>query len=155
MQPIITFDEKKIKIQIIESLQYYNNTEFIRQYYEVFIPNNDINKKLIENTIFKFEKCGSVIIMHDDVHVFQLSKMECNYSDYIEMKEQLEHLKKENDILKQELSKNEKELVNFKNKLLQQIKNQMVQLKNELSNTNNDEDDLTLSKSNIYIYIHK
>ena len=89
------------------------------------IPNNDINKKLIENPNFKFEKCGSGIIMHDDIHVFQLSKMECNYSDYIVIQNKLENTEKEVILLKQELSKNEKEM-----------KNEMVQLKNELSDTN-------------------
>ena len=126
MQPIYTFNDTSIEIQIIEK----------DCYYKANIPNNEANKMLIENTIFKFEKSGSVIIMHDDVHVFQLYKLECNYSDYIEMKDQLEHLKNENDILKQELSKNEKELVNFKNDLIQQMKNEMVQLKNELFDTN-------------------
>ena len=100
------------------------------------IPNNDINKKLIENPNFKFEKCGSGIIMHDDIHVFQLSKMECNYSDYIVIQNKLENTEKEVILLKQELSKNEKEMVNFKNDLLQEMKNEMVQLKNELSDTN-------------------
>ena len=85
MNPIYTFDVSKIKIQII------NN----KIYYETFIPNNDINKKLIENNNFQFDKCGSGIIMYDDIQVFQLSKIECNYSDYVEIKEQLEHLKKE------------------------------------------------------------
>ena len=91
------------------------------------IPNNDINKKLIENPNFKFEKCGSGIIMHNDVHVFQLYKIECNYSDYIEMQNKLENTEKEVILLKQELSKND---------LIQQMKNEMVQLKNELFDTN-------------------
>ena len=130
MNPIITFNDTSIEIKIIDEKGCY---------YKTNIPNNEANKMLIENpnSNFKFDKCGSGIIMHDDIHVFQLGKMECNYSDYIKIKEQMEHLKKENDILKQELFKNEKELVNFKNDLLQQIKNEMVQLKNELSDTNN------------------
>ena len=130
MNPIITFNDTAIEIKIIDEKGCY---------YKTNIPNNEANKMLIENpnSNFKFDKCGSGIIMHDDIHVFQLGKMECNYSDYIKIKEQMEHLKKENDILKQELFKNEKELVNFKNDLLQQIKNEMVQLKNELSDTNN------------------
>ena len=33
--------------------------------------------------------------MHDGIHVFQLSKMECNYSDYIEIKKQLEDTQKD------------------------------------------------------------
>ena len=63
-------------------------------------------------------KSTQTIIMHYDVHVFQLSKMECKYSEFIEIKEQMEHLKKENDILKQELSKDMKQ---FNNDLQQQI----------------------------------
>ena len=129
MQPIYTFNDTSIEIQIIEK----------GCYYKANIPNNDINKKLIENpkSNFKFDKCGSGIIMHDDIHVFQLSKTECNYSDYIDMKDQLEHLKKENDILKQELSKNEKEMINFKNEILQQMKNDMVNFKKSLNDINN------------------
>jgi hypothetical protein len=129
MSIIITSNDTSINIKYIDDEE---------SYYQLNIPNNDINKKLIENTVFKFEKSGTqTIIMHDDNNVFHLSKMECSYSDYIVMKEQLEHLKKENDILKQYLSKNEKEMVNFKNDLLQQMKNDMVNFKNELFNTNN------------------
>ena len=81
--------------------------------------------------------CKMFKYMNDnDNNVFQLSKMECNYSDYIEMQNKLENTEKEVILLKQELSKNEKELVNFKNDLIQQMKNEMVQLKNELSDTN-------------------
>ena len=128
MNPIYTYNDTSIEIQIIEK----------GCYYKANIPNNDINKKLIENpkSNFKFDKCGSGIIMHDDIHVFQLGKMECNYSDYIEIQNKLENTEKEVILLKQELSKNEKELVNFKNDLIQQMKNKMVQLKNELSDTN-------------------
>jgi hypothetical protein len=135
MNPIIIFNDISINIKIIDDK---------KSHYQLNIPNNEANKKLIENTIFKFVKCGSVIIMQYDIHVFQLSKMECKYSDYIEMKVQMEYIKeqlknteKEVILLKQELSKNEKELVNFKNELLQQMKNEMVQLKNELFDTNN------------------
>ena len=85
MHPIITFDDISINIKYIDDKE---------SHYQLNIPNNDINKKLIENTVFKFEKCGSVIIMHDDNTVFQLSKMECSYSDYIEMKKQLKCIKK-------------------------------------------------------------
>ena len=127
MKPIITANDTTIEIKIIDEKGCY---------YKTNIPNNDINKKLIENTIFKFEKCGSGIIMHDDIHVFQLGKIECNYSDYIEMQNKLENTEKEVILLKQELSKNEKEMVNFKNDLIQQMKNEMVQLKNELFDTN-------------------
>ena len=99
MNPIYTFNDTTIEIQIIEKGCYYKTN----------IPNNDINKKLIENpkSNFKFDKCGSGIIMHDDIHVFQLGKMECNYSDYIEMQNKLENTEKEVILLKQELSKNE------------------------------------------------
>ena len=78
MQPNIKFNDKIISIKIINDKG---------TYYKKDIPNNDINKKLIENTVFKFEKCGTqIIIMHDDNNVFQLSKMECKYSDYIKIK---------------------------------------------------------------------
>jgi len=122
MQPIYTFNDTSIEIQIIEK----------GCYYKANIPNNEANKKLIENTIFKFEKSDSVIIMHDDNNVFQLGKMECSYSDYINMKDQLEN--------------NKKEMCDFKNDLLQQMKNEMIQLKNELFDTNN----LLQKQINIY-----
>jgi ethanolamine utilization cobalamin adenosyltransferase len=129
MKHIITSNDTSINIKYIDDEE---------SYYQLNIPNNDINKKLIENTVFKFEKSGTqTIIMHDDVHVFQLSKMECKYSEFINMQNKLENTEKEVILLKQELSKNEKELVNFKNELLQQMKNEMVQLKNELFDTNN------------------
>ena len=97
MNPMITFNDISINIKIIDDK---------KSHYQLNIPNNEANKKLIENTVFKFEKSGTqTIIMYDDIHIFQLSKMECNYSEFIEIKEQMEHLKKENDILKQDLSK--------------------------------------------------
>ena len=131
MSIIITFDDTSINIKYIDDEE---------SHYQLNIPNNDINKKLIENTVFKFEKCGGVIIMHDDVHVLQLSKMECKYSDYIKMQNKLENTQNEVNLLKQELSKNEKEMVDFKNDLLQQIEKvndksrekEIVQLKNEV-----------------------
>ena len=98
MNPIITFNDISINIKIIDDK---------KSHYQLNIPNNEANKKLIEKTIFKFDKCGSVIIMHDDVNVFQLSKMECNYSDYIEIKEQLEYTKNELDFLKNKINNNE------------------------------------------------
>ena len=101
MNPLYTVDIIKIKILII-------NNEI---YYEAFIPNNDINKKLIENNNFEFEKSDSQIIIHDDIHIFHLNKIECKYSDYIEIKKLLEYT--------------QKEIVNFKN--------EMIQLKSELS----------------------
>ena len=52
--------------------------------------------------------------MHDNFTVFQLSKIECKYSDYITMQNKLENTEKEINLLKQEL-------YNFKNDLLQQI----------------------------------
>ena len=99
MNPIYTFNDTSIEIQIIEKGCYYKTN----------IPNNDINKKLIENpkSNFKFEKCGSEIIMHDDIHVFQLSKMECNYSDYIEMQNKLENTEKELLLLKNKIDNTE------------------------------------------------
>ena len=99
MNPIYTSNDTTIEIKIIDEKGCY---------YKVNIPNNEANKKLIENTIFKFDKCGNGILMHDDIHVFQLGKMECNYSDYIEMKGRLEYTEKEVILLKQKLSKNEK-----------------------------------------------
>ena len=122
MQPIYTFNDTSIEIQIIEK----------GCYYKANIPNNEANKMLIENTIFKFEKSGSVIIIHDDNNVFQLSKMEYNYSDYIEMQNKLEHLKNENDILNNKITD--------KNQLQQQLniyyEEQIDQLKKELNNNN-------------------
>jgi len=82
MQPIYIFKDKIIDAE--------------GTHYKKDIPNNDINKKLIKNTVFKFEKCGTqIIIMYDDNNVFHLSKMECKYSDYIKIKEQLENTEKE------------------------------------------------------------
>ena len=100
MNPIITANDTTIEIKIIDEKGCY---------YKTNIPNNDINKKLIENpkSNFKFEKCGSEIIMHDDIHVFQLSKMECNYSDYIEMQNKLENTEKEVILLKHKIDNNE------------------------------------------------
>ena len=98
MNPIITANDTTIEIKIIDEKGCY---------YKTNIPNNDINKKLIENTIFKFEKCGSGIIMHDDIHVFQLGKMECNYSDYIEMQNKLENTEKELLLLKNKIDNTE------------------------------------------------
>ena len=113
MTHVITSNDTSINIKYIDEEE---------THYHLNIPNNDINKKLIENTVFKFDKSGTqTIIMHDDNNVFHLSKMECKYSEFIEMKKQLENTEKEVILLKQELSKNEKELVNFKNDLLQQI----------------------------------
>ena len=87
MNPIITFNDISINIKIIDDK---------KSHYQLNIPNNEANKKLIENTVFKFEKSGTqTIIMHDDNNVFQLSKMECKYSEFIEIKKQLEDNKKE------------------------------------------------------------
>ena len=38
--------------------------------------------------------------MHDDNNVFQLSKMECKYSEFIEIKKQLEDNKKRTRFIK-------------------------------------------------------
>ena len=75
MKHIITSNDTSINIKYIDDEE---------SHYQLNIPNNDINKKLIENpnSNFKFDKCGSGIIMHDDIHVFQLSKMECKYSEF-------------------------------------------------------------------------
>ena len=120
MNPIYTFNDTSIEIKIIDEEG---------NHYKKDIPNNDINKDLIENTIFKFEKSGSVIIMHYDVHVFQLSKMECKYSDYIKIKKQLEHSEQEIDKLKNDFYDKSIEVDNLKkdinvslNLLQQQLK---------------------------------
>ena len=128
MKPIITANDTTIEIKIIDEKGCY---------YKTNIPNNDINKKLIENpnSNFKFEKCGSGIIMHDDIHVFQLSKMECNYSDYIEMQNKLEHLKNENDILNNKITdKNQlqQQLNIYYEEQIDQLKKETYNLKNEL-----------------------
>jgi hypothetical protein len=121
MQSIITSNDISINIKYIDDEE---------SHYQLNIPNNDINKKLIENTVFKFEKCGSVIIMHDDNNVFQLSKMECSYSDYIEMKDQNVIMRLELDQIKQELSNNnllqqqinKKEIENLKSDINESLK---------------------------------
>jgi hypothetical protein len=126
MNPIYTFNDTSIEIQIIEKDCYYKAT----------IPNNDINKKLIENpkSNFKFEKSGTqTIIMHDDVHVFQLSKMECKYSEFIEIKNKLENTEKELLLLKNKIDNTEcimtvlqqqvlKKLINNEHLMQQQMK---------------------------------
>ena len=125
MNPIYTSNDTTIEIKIIDE----NN------YYKVNIPNNEANKKLIENpkSNFKFDKCGSGIIMHDDIHVFQLYKMECNYSDYIEMQNKLENTEKEVLLLKNKIDNNEcimtvlqqqilKKLINNEHLMQQQMK---------------------------------
>jgi len=72
MSIIITFNDISINIKYMDDED---------THYQLNIPNNDINKKLIENTIFKFDKYGNIIIMYDDIHVFQLGKMECKYQN--------------------------------------------------------------------------
>ena len=122
MNPIYTFNDTSIEIKIIDEEG---------NHYKKDIPNNDINKDLIENTVFKFEKSGAqTIIMHDDIHVFQLSKMECNYFEFIEMKKQIENTQKELILLKQELS-------NFKNDLqIKKVNDKSIEDKNEIENNN-------------------
>ena len=122
MNPMITFNDKTINIKIIDDKD---------SHYQLNIPNNEANKKLIENTVFTFEKSGEqTIIMHDDIHVFQLSKMECNYSEFIEMKKQIENTQKELILLKQELS-------NFKNDLqIKKVNDKSIEDKNEIENNN-------------------
>ena len=46
MKHIITDNDTSINIKYIDDKDYH---------YQLNIPNNDINKKLIKNTIFKFE----------------------------------------------------------------------------------------------------
>ena len=122
MNPMITSNDTSINIKYIDDEE---------SHYQLNIPNNDINKKLIENTVFKFEKSGTqTIIMHDDNNVFQLSKMECNYSEFIEIKKQLENTQKELILLKQELS-------NFKNDLqIKKVNDKSIEDKNEIENNN-------------------
>ena len=122
MNPMITSNDTSINIKYIDDEE---------SHYQLNIPNNDINKDLIENTIFKFEKSGAqTIIMHDDNNVFQLSKMECNYSEFIEIKKQLENTQKELILLKQELS-------NFKNDLqIKKVNDKSIEDKNEIENNN-------------------
>ena len=123
MTHVITSNDTSINIKYIDDEE---------SHYQLNIPNNDINKKLIENTVFKFDKYGSVIIMQYDIHVFQLNKIECKYSDYIKMQNKLEHLKNENDILNNKITD--------KNQLQQQLniyyEEQIDQLKKELNNNN-------------------
>lgn len=90
-------NDEKIKIQIK-----YKNT-----YYEMDIENNIINKGLIENNKFMFKQCDNILIMYDGDNKFMLDKMECNYSDYINIKEQLENTQKELEQIKNTISNNE------------------------------------------------
>ena len=125
MNPMITFNDKTINIKIIDDKE---------SHYQLNIPNNNINKDLIENTIFKFEKSGTqIIIMHDDIHVFQLSKMECKYSDYIKIQKQLKDTQKNNDLLNSKITDKEE--------LQQQINiyydKELDRLEQELNNNNN------------------
>ena len=99
MTHVITSNDTSINIKYIDEEE---------THYHLNIPNNDINKKLIENTVFKFDKSGTqTIIMHDDNNVFHLSKMECKYSEFIEMKKQLENTEKEVILLKHKIDNNE------------------------------------------------
>jgi len=55
MKHIITSNDTSINIKYIDDEE---------SHYQLNIPNNDINKKLIDNTVFKFEKSGTQIIIH-------------------------------------------------------------------------------------------
>ena len=109
--------DEKIKIQIK-----YKNT-----YYEMYIENNILNKSLIENNKFMFRQTDNILIMYDDDNKFMLDKMECNYSDYIEIKEQLEHTQKELEQIKSKINNNE-------HLIQQQFKTELEQIKNKLNN---------------------
>ena len=110
-------NDEKIKIQIK-----YKNT-----YYEMDIENNIINKGLIENNKFMFRQCDNILLMYDDNNKFMLDKMECNYSDYINIKEQLENTQKELEQIKSKINNNEC-------LLHQQFKTELEQIKNTISN---------------------
>ena len=128
----------------------YENT-----FYDINIENNIINKNLIENNKFMFQLHDNILIMYDDKNKFMLDRMECNYSDYIEIKRQLEEtnvqleetnvqLEETNvqlEYTQKELEYTQKELEQIKNKinnneslLHQQFKIELEQIKNKLNN---------------------
>ena len=116
MQINHTINDATIYVQIN-----YENT-----YYETNIENNIINKSLIENNNFMFRQCDNILIMYDDDNKFMLDKMECNYSDYIEIKNQLEYTQKELEQIKNKINNNESLLhIQFKTEL-EQIKNKLT-----------------------------
>ena len=125
MQINHTINDTKIHIQII----YENN------YYETDIKNNSINKDLIvnKNNKFMFQYFDNKLIMYDDINTFELEKLEFNYKDYIELKEQLDHSKYQLEQIKKEIKliklsndksiEDKKELTHLNNTLYKQIKN--------------------------------
>ena len=144
MEYQLTYEIYDEQIKII--VKYKNN------YYEIDIENNIINKSLIDNNTFMLRLCDNILIMYDDNNKFMLDKMECNYSDYINIKEQLENTQKELEQIKSKINKIELEqfkpdLEQFKTDLeqfkpdleqfkpdLEQFKTDMEQIKNKLNN---------------------
>lgn len=117
-------NDEKIKIQIK-----YKNT-----YYEIDIENNIINKGLIENNKFMFRQCDNILLMYDDNNKFMLDKMECNYSDYINIKEQLENTQKELEQIKSKINNNDCLLQQPFKIELEQFKTELEQIKNTINN---------------------
>ena len=114
----------------------YENT-----FYDINIENNIINKNLIENNKFMFQLHDNILIMYNDNNKFMLDRMECNYSDYIEIKRQLEETNVQLKETKVQLEYTQKELEQLKNKinnneslLHQQFKIELEQIKNKLNN---------------------
>ena len=131
MKHVITSNDTSFNIKYIDDEE---------SHYQLNIPNNDINKKLIENTVFKFEKSGTqTIIMHDDNNVFHLSKMECNYSEFIKIKEQLDDTQKYNDLLNSKITDKEElqQQINiYYDKELDRLECLEQELEQELNNNN-------------------
>jgi hypothetical protein len=134
MQISHTIDDKTIYVQVN-----YENT-----YYDINIENNIINKTFIENNKFMFQLHDNILIMYDDNNKFMLDKMECNYSVYIKIKEQLEQTTKQLEQTKEQLEQTTEQLEqtkeqleqkkNNENLLHQQFKTELEQIKNRLNN---------------------
>jgi len=116
----------KIK-HIINDKIIYVQVNYENTYYDINIENNIINKSLIEDNKFMFQLHDNILIMYDDNNKFMLDRMECNYSDYIKMKEQLEYTQKELEQIKNKINNNE-------SLLHQQFKIELEQIKNKLNN---------------------
>ena len=136
MQISHTINDKTIYVQVN-----YENT-----YYDINIENNIINKSFIENNKFMFRLHDNILLMYDDNNKFMLDKMECNYSVYIKIKEQLEHTKEQLEHTQKELEHTKEQLEQTKEQLeqtkeqLEQTKEQLEQIKNNINiNINNNE----------------
>jgi hypothetical protein len=125
MQIKHTINDTKIHIQIINE----------DNYYETEVENNSINKDLIvnKNNKFLFQYFDNKLIMYDEINTFELDKLDFNYKDYIDLKDQLEYSKYQLEQIKKEIKQiklandkaieDKKELTQLNNDLHKQIKN--------------------------------